>query len=96
MQAKAEAAEQSHQEQRKTAAQEAHRAAEHMTKAQAERDSARQEASTAREEAAKLRGQVEALQTQAADQLRALAMRQAPDGEGEAKAPKTSRAKKPE
>ena len=67
-----------------------------MTKAQAERDSARKEASAAREEAAKLRGQVEALQTQAADQLRALAMRQAPDSEGEAKPGKTTRAKKPE
>lgn len=96
VQGKAEAVEQSHQEQRKNAAQEAHRAAEHMTKAQAERDSARKEASAAREEAAKLRGQVEALQTQAADQLRALAMRQAPDGEGEAKPAKTTRAKKPE
>ena len=96
VQAKAEAAEQSHQEQRKTAAQEAHRAAEHMTKAQAERDSARKEASAAREEAAKLRGQVEALQTQAADQLRALASRQAPDSQGEAKPAKTTRAKKPE
>ena len=67
-----------------------------MTKAQAERDSARKEASAAREEAATLRGQVEALQTQAADQLRALAMRQAPDNESEAKPAKTTRAKKPE
>ena len=67
-----------------------------MTKAEGERDKARTEAATAREEAAKLRGQVEALQTQAADQLRALASRQAPDSEEEAKPGKTTRAKKPE
>ncbi len=78
VQAKAEAAEQSHQEQRNTAAQEAQEA-----------HRARIDASAAREEAAKLRGQVEALQTQATDQLRALALasqsRQTPDSEGEAK-----------
>lgn len=97
VQAKAEAAEQSHQEQRKTAAQEAHRAAERMTKAEGERDKARTETATAREEAAKLRGQVEALQTQAADQLRALASRQAPDSEGDAKpATKPTKGKKGE
>lgn len=62
-----------HQEQRKQAAAEAHRVAERMTKAEADRDTARKEASSAREDAAKLRGQVEALQTQASDLMRALA-----------------------
>jgi len=70
--AKAQAAEQTHQEHRKQAATEAHRVAERMTKVETERDTARKEASSAREEAAKLRGQVEALQTQAADLMRAL------------------------
>ena len=76
--------------------------AERMTKAEADRDEARKEASSAREDAAKLRGQVEALQTQAADQLRALAARQQPaEGEAEAtQAPKatgkTTRGKKSE
>lgn len=73
--AKAEAAAQTHQEQRKHAATEANRAAERLTKAQVERDSARKEAGKAREEAAQLRGQVEALQTQNADLMRALADR---------------------
>ncbi|MBS4073084.1 MAG: hypothetical protein KGZ90_17275, partial [Algoriphagus sp.] len=99
--AKAEAADQAHQEQRKSAAQEAHRVAERMTKAEADRDEARKEASSAREEAAKLRGQVEALQTQASDLMRALAARQPAEGEAQAapapKAPgKTTRAKKAE
>lgn len=67
-----------------------------LAKAQSERDSARAEASTAREEAAKLRGQVQALQTQAADQLRALAGRQAPDDVDGARATKTTKAKKPD
>lgn len=71
--AKAEAAVQMHQEQRKQAAAEASRVAERLTKAHAERDGARKEAATAREEAAQLRGQVEALQAQAADLMRALA-----------------------
>lgn len=62
-----------------------------MTKAQAARASARQKASAARKEAAKLGSQFEALQTQATDQLRALAMRQAPEaGDGK---PVTKRAK---
>lgn len=73
--AKAEASAQTHQEQRKQAASEAIRAAERLTKAQAERDSARKEASKAREDAAQIRGQVEALQTQNADLMRALADR---------------------
>ena len=89
--AKAEAADHAHQEQRKTAAQEAHRVAERMTKAEAGRDEARSAASSAREEAAKLRGQVEALQTQASDLMRALAARQPAEGEAEAApAPKVS------
>lgn len=71
--ARADAADQSHQEQRKQAAAEAHRQVERLTKAQAERDTARQEAGQAREDAAKLRGQVEALQTQAGELTRALA-----------------------
>lgn len=65
--AKAEAAEVSHQEHRQTAAKEAHRVAERMTKAEADRDSARADASAAREDAAKLRGQLEAVQTQHAE-----------------------------
>lgn len=73
--AKAEAAVQMHQEQRKRAVAEANRVAERLTKAHAERDSARKEAAKAREEAAQLRGQVEALQAQAADLMRALAPR---------------------
>lgn len=77
--AKAEAAEQAHQERLKIAAAEAHRAAERMTKAETERDKVRTEAATAREEAAKLRGQVEALQAQIADLLHALAERPALD-----------------
>jgi hypothetical protein len=75
--AKAEAADQVHQDQRKTAAQEAQRAAEHIAKTEADQVLARNEASAAREEAAKLRGQVEAMQTQAAELLRALTERQA-------------------
>lgn len=74
--AKAEAAVQMHQEQRKQAASEANRVAERLTRAQTERDSARKEAGKAREEAAQLRGQVVALQTQSADLMRALADRQ--------------------
>lgn len=42
----------------------------------AERDQARKDASTSREDAAKLRGQVEALQTQTAELMRALSDRQ--------------------
>lgn len=62
--AKAEAAEEAHQTQRKAAAAEAHRAAELLTKAQSERDTARQQAGEAREAAAKLAGQLEAVQAQ--------------------------------
>lgn len=74
--AKAEAADQAHQEQRKTAEREAQRAAERIAKAETDQVQATKEASTAREDAAKLHGQVEALQKQAADLLRALSDRQ--------------------
>lgn len=73
--ARAEAADQSHQEQKKLAAAEAHRTAERLTKAQTERDQARAEAGTAREETAQLRGQAEALQVQVKDLMSALAER---------------------
>ena len=63
VQAKADAADQAHQEQRKQIAAEAHRQAERLTATQAERDAARKEASQAREEAATLRGRLEALET---------------------------------
>ena len=74
--AKAEAAEQLHQEQRAAAAQDAQQAADRLTKIEGERETARVEAGAAREDAAKLRGQVEALQKQAADLLHALEARQ--------------------
>lgn len=67
VQAKAEAADEAHQEARKTAASEALRTTERMNRAEADRDSAREEAASAREEAAKLTGKLEAMQTQIAD-----------------------------
>lgn len=73
--AKAEAAEQSHQDARKVAAQEAHRVAERLTKVEADRDMARKETATAREDAAQLRGQLEALHTQITGLTRLLAQR---------------------
>jgi len=75
--AKAEAADQSHQEQRKAAAAETHQVTARMAKLEADQDIARKEAAAAREEAAKLRGHVEAMQTQNADLMRALADKQA-------------------
>jgi DNA repair exonuclease SbcCD ATPase subunit len=75
LQAKAEAAEQSHQEQRKSTALEALRTAERMTQAEAERDSTRREASAAREDAANLRGQIDAMQSQVANLMQALTER---------------------
>lgn len=60
--AKAEAADQVHQEQRRAAAQEAHRQAERLTAIQAERDVALRDAATAKEEAATLRGRAQALE----------------------------------
>ena len=75
LQAKAEAAEQSHQEQRKSSALEAIRTAERMTQAEAERDSTRREASAAREEAANLRGQIDAMQSQVTSLMQAITER---------------------
>ena len=85
--AKAEAAEQAHQEQRKQAATEAHRAAERMTKAQAERDDATKAATEARERAAGLAGQLQAMQEQNAALLAAI------KPQGESKPKKTPPAK---
>ncbi len=68
--AKAEAAEQMHQEQRKSAAQESHRVAERLKDAKTDRDSAKKAAAAAREEMAGLRGQVETLQTQVSELLK--------------------------
>lgn len=66
VQAKAEANEEAHQEQRKAAAAEAHRMAERLTAAQAERDQATKAAAQAREEAARLAGQLDTLKEQSA------------------------------
>lgn len=85
--AKAEAAEQAHQEQRKQAATEAHRAAERMTKAQAERDDATKAATEARERAAGLAGQLQAMQEQNTALLAAI------KPQGESKPKKTPPAK---
>jgi len=74
--AQAVAADQVHQEQRKTAAAEAHRTTERLVKIEADRDQSDKDAGTAREEAAKLRGQVEAMQSQVADLMRAIEARQ--------------------
>ena len=71
--AKAEAADQAHQEQRRQAAADTQRQAEQLTATQAERDQARQEASKAREEAARLAGQLQAHQEQTAAILARLA-----------------------
>ena len=79
--AKAEAADQAHQEQRKTAEREAQRAAERIAKAEADQVQATKEASTAREDAAKLRGQAEAMQTQIVELMRMLSERSAPDSQ---------------
>jgi hypothetical protein len=72
VQAKAEAAEQTHAEQRKQAATEAHRAAERLTKTQGERDTATKAAAEAREHAAGLAGQLKAMQEQNAALLAAI------------------------
>ena len=58
---RAEAAAQSHNEQRKAAAQEAHRVVERLTATQGERDQARREAHEAQIQAAELRGRLESL-----------------------------------
>ena len=58
-----------------------------LAKVQAERDGAGSETATAREDAAQLRGQVQALQTQVADQLRTLAALHATEKVADAKKP---------
>ena len=68
-----EAERQQHTEQRKQSAQEALRVAERMTKAEADRDQERREAGNAREEAARLQGMVQAMTTQNAELMRAVA-----------------------
>ncbi|APW46843.1 DNA-binding protein [Rhodoferax antarcticus] len=71
--AKAEAIEQSRQEQRKAAELEARRAGERLAKAEASQEKSQQEASAAREDAANLRGQVDAMKNQVAEQMQVLA-----------------------
>ncbi|EFP3693980.1 KfrA [Salmonella enterica subsp. enterica serovar Schwarzengrund] len=66
VQARADADQEAHQEQRKQAAAEAHRMAERLTAAQAERDQAMKAAAQAREEAARLAGQLDTLKEQSA------------------------------
>lgn len=66
VQAKVEAEQEAHQEQRKAAATEAHRMAERLTAAQAERDQATKTAGQAREEAARMAGQIDTLKEQSA------------------------------
>ena len=80
VQARAEAVEQAHQEQRRQMAAEAHRQAERLTALQSERDQARKEAGQAREEAARLAGQLVAHKEQSA----ALLARVAPTTAGAA------------
>lgn len=62
--AKAEAADQAHQEHRKEAAKEAQRCAEKVVAAQKSHDAIAKEAAAARENAARLSGQLEAVQAQ--------------------------------
>jgi colicin import membrane protein len=74
---------QAQQEQRKTVAQEALRAAERLTTTQTERDEARKETATAREETAHWRGQIEALKEQQRGLLEAIKTGKKPGGAGE-------------
>ncbi|MGA4338648.1 DNA-binding protein [Ralstonia nicotianae] len=83
VQAKAEAQAEAHAEQRKQAAQEAHRAAERLTKAQTERDEAQKATAEARERAAGLAGQLEAVQQQNVALL--AAFKQDSEGSGKGK-----------
>ena len=71
--AAAQAERQQHTEQRKQSAQEALRVAERMTQAEADRDRERREAGKAREEAARLQGMVQAMTSQNAELMRAVA-----------------------
>ena len=68
-----EAEREQHTEQRKQSAQEALRVAERMTKAEADRDQERRESGKAREEAARLQGMVQAMTSQNAELMRAVA-----------------------
>lgn len=70
--AKSEAAEESHQEQRKRTAEEIQRASDKLIKIEGERDKAKMEAGKAREESAKLAGQLEAVQNQVAQLMDAI------------------------
>ena len=72
-QATAQAERQQHTEQRKQTAQEALRVAERMTQAEADRDQERREAGKAREEAARLQGMAQAMTSQNAELMRAVA-----------------------
>ena len=74
---------QAQQEQRKTVAQEALRAAERLTTTQTERDEARKETAKAREETAHWRGQIEALKEQQRGLLEAIKTGKKPGGAGE-------------
>ena len=71
--AAAQAERQQHTEQRKQSAQEALRVAERMTQAEADRDQERREAGKAREETARLQGMVQAMTSQNAELMRAVA-----------------------
>lgn len=84
-----------HLEQRKTAELEAQHATERVAQAEADQVQATKEARAAREDAAKLRGQVEALQTHAAELVRALSDRQAQPEDGQP-ATKSAKGKKGE
>ena len=72
-QATAQAERQQHTEQRKQTAQEALRVAQRMTQAEADRDQERREAGKAREEAARLQGMAQAMTSQNAELMRAVA-----------------------
>ena len=74
---------QAQQEQRKTVAQEALRAAERLTSTQTERDEARKETAKAREENSHWRGQVEALKEQQRGLLEAIKTGKKSGGTGE-------------
>ncbi len=70
--AQAAAADESHKEQRKSTAEETHRNAERLTKIEAERDEARKQTAMAREDVAKLGGQMETLQSQVTELMKAI------------------------
>lgn len=72
VQAKAETAEEGHQQQRKMAADEIKRSFDKLVKIEGERDSAKAEAGKAREETAKLTGQLEAMKAQVAQLMQAI------------------------